>query len=160
MKKIFLIIAFIFAVIAVSNTESIAEVSPSLEIKVLYNDSISNSMKREVTLTLDPNRIPDSVRIVTYYKGEIDIDRLILIRGMITDFKGVQTLNYYSTAAGDTTTLTVNLDSAVTTLERSLLISNFYGANTFKLIYEAASSGNDAADINKLYSIALIYYRD
>ena len=137
-------------------------------VEPFFQDSVSNSMTKTAYLYLEqfkktPGEKIDSVTIVTYASGEIDIDLLRTFRGIeIKDAAyeiNATNTAYYTIASDDSTTMTINLDSAVTSLVNT--VSRTYddldGANILKCIWTAASSGNDATDPNYLVGVAFVY---
>ncbi len=123
--------------------------------QVIINDTIRNSGNVTGAITFDPNRIVDSVVFVVYAKGEIDLDRFIVTRGISV---GDYTYNY-TTSVGDTTTLTVDNDSTTATVVKVKSHTGITGSNKLKVQVDAGSSGNDATDPNNVKVFAIPYYR-
>lgn len=134
-------------------------------VQPFFEDTVSNSMTKTAYLYLEQFKKSqgekiDSITIVTYAVGEIDIDLFRVFSGIeIKDGAYDFSIAYYAIAAGDSTTMTIDLDSAVTSLVniRSETYADLDGVNILKCIWTAASSGNDATDENYLVGVAFIY---
>lgn len=133
-------------------------------VQPVFEDTVSNSMAKTFYVYLDqfkkqPGEKIDSVTFVIYGVGELDVDRLIITGGVDITNPAFNFTAFYAAAAGDTTTLTINLDSAVTTLVAALTktYANLDGMNILKCVIDAASSGNDAADPNYLSVVIIVW---
>lgn len=138
------------------------EVNPSGDLEEIIDDTVSNSMNETGYLVFESGKIVDSVQFIVYGSGELDVDRLILTKAFTFEYTpGNYLKKNYSTAAGDTTTLTTNLDSAVTIVTYAVTWtgSKLTGANAVYCQVDAASSGNDAGDPNLLKLYGKVFYR-
>lgn len=134
----------------------IVMVSMTMQVKAqafeaVYADTTGNSKTKVVEVEFENNL--DSIVVSLFAEGEIDLDSLDVKLGTnyFARYKGYRTAfsHYASTNTTYSQTLTVNLDSAVTsysakvtTIPKSALI----GYNKLKLSVISASSGNDATD--------------
>lgn len=138
------------------------EINPSGDLVEIIDDTVSNSMNETGYLVFDENKIVDSVQFIIYSKGEIDVDRFIGTKAFSFEYTpGYYLRKNYTTLAGDTTTLTINLDSAVTSVTYVVTWtgSKLTGANAVYCQVDAASSGNDAGDPNLLKLYGKVFYR-
>lgn len=155
MKKIFLVL---FLAISVS--------SFAQEIVTLTSGTIANSAKPVVYVGIGSkyDQILDSIAIQIVYTGEIDIDKLIITKGGATTVgANLSSTTFEAIATPDTTTLTINEDSAGIAAgvytATSTGLNNLEGYDAIKISLEAASSGNDATDPNKYLIKLFKYYR-
>lgn len=138
------------------------EVGPSGEVAEIIDDTVSNSMNETGYLIFEPGRIVDSVQFVLYGSGELDVDRFIATKAFAFELTpGNVIKKNFTTLAGDTTTLTTNLDSNVTIVTYIVTWagSKLTGANAVYCQVDAASSGNDAGDPNLLRIFGKVFYR-
>lgn len=158
-------IAFIFAIgffaFQNSNSAGIAGVVKKVKLNSDGSDTVSNSMSKTGYLEFDTDKIIDSVQFVQYGIGELDVDQFIPTKVFVINDAGYKTYKSYSTVAGDTSTLTTNLDSAVSSVTwiKTWTGANLTGANAIHCRINAASSGNDAGDPNTLQLYGIIFYR-
>lgn len=159
MKKLILIMALL------------ASVTFSQEWVQAYSDTVANSTKDTIFVRLESSYSykTDSVSISAIFLGEIDVDRLIVQKGVWNkdgDDTPDQALfgadKFLAIGTPDTTTLTVNNAAAAYTAGAytpySTGLSDLRGANIVRVIFEAASSGNDATDPNELRVFIAKYY--
>lgn len=168
-SKIFLLIALLFALAVTfiafqnSNSAGIAGVIQKVKLNTNGSDTISNSISKTGYIEFDNQRIVDSVQFTTYCIGEIDVDKLVLLGAFVINDAGYKTYAIFTTTVNslDTTSLTTDLDSADSGIEFIGTIpgSELRGMNGIYCQVDAASSGCDATDPNKLQLYANIFYR-
>jgi hypothetical protein len=121
-----------------------------------FNDTIGNYSSTHTNVFYIPvNTDMDSIRISAFYKGEIDLDSLIINfikRVSYSRLPGYPAQYEIDTSASSGTygkTLTVNLDSANKGYD-SLLITiplhAYFDADYIMVTIKPATSGNDKAD--------------
>lgn len=161
-KRNFLITMFVSFALLFVLSEQIVFSGTNFTIEPVIKDTCSNSMHKVGYVHFEKGRIVDSVQFVMYAAGEIDIDRFIATKSFEWDlYAGNSTTKDYSTAVGDSTTLTTDNAAATSTVEYIVTwgISKFRGCTSIKCQIDSGSSGNDATDPNSLQLYALVYYR-
>jgi hypothetical protein len=131
------------------------------ELQTPVKDSISVSQTRSGYVNLAIDRICDSVQFVVYTSDSANVTKLILTKSIeLPNGPGTFIEKDYSTAVGDTSTITnsSNHNASSVAYVTTWAGSKLQGANRIKAQINANSSGNDATR-NKIWVIALIYYR-
>ena len=139
MKKIMMLFAFLFA------TSLFAQV----ETRLVIADTCSNSQTKTGYVSVP--REAAEVIFVVHAKGEADLDSLHVTEGW---YDG--TANAWSDS-GAGTTLTINVADGVYASQAATTLSDFEGANIYKVELTSASSGNDATDPNSVKVYAQFY---
>lgn len=145
MKKLLFLFVLLFAF------ASYAQVS-----EVVYDATIANSASATIYIVKpsNGNQELDSVDLRVVYTGEIDIDQLVVTKGILKSNVGGIANNFLAVATPDTTTLTVDNAAATTTgavyTASSTGLNSVDGYDVFKIVFTAGSAGNDATDPNKI----------
>jgi len=104
----------------------------------------------------------DSIQIAFTATGEIDLDRLICTKGGVNASIGANSSRFTAVATPDTTTLSVDNAAGVTTYvsykAATIALTALAQYDMVKISFEAAASGCDATDPNKLYVRIIPYY--
>jgi hypothetical protein len=151
---IFLSLALVFSFATVPlNAQS------NVEVVQLNDNTVANSSSTigyiKDLLGNDNELRTDSVAFKFIAKGEIDLDTVVIQKGVWYNS------TFYGTSTADTTVLTIDNAAAVTTV----VIVGAYTAGTnildgtdcVKVLVRSAASGNDATDPNKLIVQAVKY---
>jgi hypothetical protein len=159
MKKLFLLITAAFLLTVVIHQPVKAQTYPtdftSTQFEA-FNDTIGNfSSTHTNTFYIPVNTDMDSIRISGFYKGEIDLDSLIvkfIKRVSYTPLRGYTPQYEVDTSASSGTygkTLTVNLDSAAKGYDSCLItipLHAYFDSDYIMVTIKPATSGNDKAD--------------
>lgn len=138
MKKLFVVLLLFAGVVSAQQWETV------------LNDTCGNSQSKTIYVSLLKNTIfkVDSIAIAAGYTGEIDVDQLIVTKGIWTGSA------FIAVATPDTTTLTINNAASTTTggvySSSSTGLNSLEGYSGVKIVFVSASSGNDSTDPNKL----------
>lgn len=120
--------------------------------QIVQKGTVADSASK--TFYFDVDSDVDSVSLYGIFTGEIDVDTLIVTKGLKTDGNRASSSNFVAVATPDTTILTVNNAAGVTTGVvwdgASTGLNALEGYNAFKVVIIAASAGNDATDPNEL----------
>ena len=149
MRKILALVALVFL---------FASFGYAQKSEIIYTDTTSNSEQEDITIILPDGC--DSIAIACLYTGEIDMDRLIITKGLMNDGGA----GYVAVSTADTTTLTVNNAASTTTgqvfdnTSEANGLSDLRGYDAVFLRFEAAAAGNDATDPNELLVKVTYYY--
>lgn len=148
MKK--LIIAFVFLfTISIFGQEV---------TKNLFSGTVANSATKTFYVSLvtgNPVQKIDSIALQGIYTGEIDIDEMVVTKGIMYNN------TFYAIATPDTTVLTIDNAAASTTAAvysaSSTGLNSLEGYDTARIIIKAGGAGNDATDPNALVFRAVKY---
>jgi hypothetical protein len=127
--------------------------------EIIINTTVANdaSSTGYITIPSNADMTVDSIDLQGIFTGEIDIDKLIVTKGILKSSKGGLTANFLAVATPDTTTLTIDNAAAATTgavyTAASTGLNSLGGYNVIKIVFIAGSSGNDATDPNMLKCI-------
>jgi len=126
--------------------------------KNIFAGTVANSAAKTFYVSLvtgTPIQKVDSVTLQAIYTGEIDIDQMIVTKGVMYGN------TFYAVATPDTTTLTIDNAAAATTAAvysaSSTGLSSLEGYDTARIVVTAGSAGNDATDPNSMVFRAIKY---
>lgn len=124
----------------------------------IFSGTVANSAAKTFYVKLitgNTTQKVDSVELQGIYTGEIDIDQMIVTKGVMYNN------TFYAVATPDTTTLTIDNAASTTTAAvysaSSTGLNSLTGYDTARIVVTAGSGGNDATDPNALIFRAIKY---
>lgn len=136
-----------------------ASIAFAQEKILLANSTLANSgsVTTYYTIKSDKSFVVDSIALSVLYTGEIDVDQLIVTKGL---WNGT---TFVAVATPDTTTLSIDNAASTTTgavyTATSTGLNSLEGYDAIKIVFNAGSAGNDATDPNALKCSAVVRRR-
>jgi len=134
------------------------------KIEFMNEVTVANSATKNFYISINNKESArlDSIQIAFTATGEIDLDRLICTKGGVIKSIGDNSAKFIAVATPDTTTLSVDNAAGVTTYvgykAATTSLTALAQYDMVKISFEAAASGCDATDPNKLYVRIIPYY--